>query len=295
MTRGLITIALGTDTYLRMAKDLALSARMHCATTPRAVVTDSSDPELSELFDVVIPVDASLGDPLFQKLCLDKYSPFDETLFVDCDSLIVGDLDFIWRACEGRSSTFVGQKQTTGSWYGAEVATVCRACHVPWLGTLNSGLIFFRSGEAASKLFESGRRAQRRCHELGFDLFRGNTYSDEIGFSIAFGEHTVDPLDDADGLTMRTPIGIEGKMQIDVLRGYCRFVKRGQPVAPSVVHFATWQFHPVYYRERAKLRLYYKSRLVRPFARAGGAYIYWRERMLEARRSLQRSFSRQRS
>ena len=84
-------------------------------------------------------------------------------------------------------------------------------------------------------------------------------------------------------------------MQIDVLRGYCRFVKRGQPVAPSVVHFATWQFHPVYYRERAKLRLYYKSRLVRPFARAGGAYIYWRERMLEARRSLQRSFSRQRS
>jgi hypothetical protein len=61
-----------------MAKDLALSARKHCGTTPRAVVTDSSDAELAALFDIVIPVDTSLGDPLFQKLCLDKYSPFDE-------------------------------------------------------------------------------------------------------------------------------------------------------------------------------------------------------------------------
>jgi hypothetical protein len=292
MTRGIITIALGTETYLRMAKDLALSARKHCGTTPRAVVTDSSDAELAALFDIVIPVDTSLGDPLFQKLCLDKYSPFDETLFIDCDSLIVGDVDFIWRACEGRSSTFVGQKQTTGSWYGADVATICKACHVEWLGTLNSGMIYFRSGEAASKMFDSGRRAQRRCRELGFDLFRGNTYSDEIGFSIAFGEHAVEPLDDPDGLTMRTPIGIEGKMQIDVLRGYCRFVKRGQPVAPTVVHFATWQFHPTYYRERAKLRLYYKSPLIRPLARVGGTYIYWRERSLGAWRSVSTRLSR---
>jgi len=292
MTRGIITIALGSETYIRMAKDLALSARKHCATTPRAVVTDSRDAELAALFDAVVPVDASLGDPLFQKLCLDRYSPYDETLFIDCDSLIVGDVDFIWRACKGRSSAFVGQKQTTGSWYGADVATVCQACNVPWLGTLNSGMIFFRAGDAASKMFASGRRAMARCQSLGFDLFRGDTYSDEIGFSIAFGEQGVDPLDDPRGLTMRTPIGIEGRMKIDVLRGYCRFIKKGERVAPTVVHFATWQFHPVYYRERAKLRLYYKGPLVRPLARLGGAYVYWRERTIETGRVVRHGMSR---
>jgi hypothetical protein len=291
MTRGIITIALGSETYIRMAKDLALSARKHCPTIPRAVVTDSRDAELAGLFDSVIPVDASLGDPLFQKLCLDRYSPFDETLFIDCDSLIVGDVDFIWRACEGRSSAFVGEKQTTGSWYGADVATVCRACNVPWLGTLNSGMIFFRSGDEASKMFASGRRAMARCRTLGFDLFRGDIYSDEIGFSIAFAEHAVEPLDDPRGRTMRTPIGIEGRMKIDVLRGYCRFIKRGEPVAPTIVHFATWQFHPVYYRERAKLRFYYHGPIFRPLARAGAAYIHWRERALTAWRSVRQNMS----
>src|SRR5262245_41894620 len=128
MTRGLITIAIGSSTYIRMAKDLALSARKHCASTPRAVITDSSDREMRELFDVVIPVDASLGDPLFQKLHLDRYAPYDETLFVDCDSLLVGDVGFIWDLCRQKDVGFVGEKQTSGTWYGADIARVCESC-----------------------------------------------------------------------------------------------------------------------------------------------------------------------
>jgi hypothetical protein len=285
MTRGIITIALGSDTYIRMAKDLALSARKHCPQTPRAVVTASNDPELARLFDVVVPVDSSLGDPLFQKLCLDKYTPFDRTLFIDCDSLIVGNLDFIWRACEGRTAAFIGQRQNTGSWYDVDVETICRAFDVPWLGTLNSGLVYFESGAAASAIFASGREAMKFCKPLGFAPFR-DTYSDEIGFSIAFGQHRIDPLEDGEGRTMRTPIGIDGAMSIDVLSGYCRFRKRGEAVAPAVVHFATWQFHPVYYRERAKLRLYYMNAWIQPLARLGGQFIYWRERALALKRRL---------
>jgi hypothetical protein len=291
MTRGIVTIALGSGVYIQMAKDMALSARKHCAGTPLAVITDSRDAELARLFDIVIPADASLGDPLFQKLWLDRYSPFDETLFIDCDSLLVGSVDFIWQACEGRDCTFVGDKRTDGSWYGADIAALCAACDLPWLATLNSGMLFLRVGDAASRVFETARQEMARYDSLGFDRFRG-TRSDEIGFALAFSQHRVDPLDDPRGLTMRTPIGIDGKMHIDVLRGYCRFVKRGLSVAPTVVHFATWQFHPVYYRERAKLRLYYKSPLVRPLARLGGAYIYIREHALGIGRRLTAAMGR---
>ena len=77
-------------------------------------------------------------------------------------------------------------------------------------------------------------------------------------------------------------------MDIDVLRGHCRFVKRGTPVSPTVVHFATWQYHPVYYRERAKLRLYFMNAIARTLARPGASLIYWRERWLEARRARSR-------
>jgi hypothetical protein len=284
VTRGIITIALGAEVYIRMAKDLALSARRHCPAERRAVITDSRDPELLGLFDLALPVDRSLGDPLFQKLWLEKYTPFDETLFIDCDSLLVGDLDAVWRACEGRECGFVGEEQTTGSWYGADIAEVCRACDLPWLATLNSGMIFFRTGEKASRVFAFARDAMTRYEALGFQPFR-DTRTDEVGFALAFSHFGVHPLDDSDGRTMRTPIGIEGSMKIDVLRGYCRFIKRGLAVAPTIVHFATWQFHPIYYRERAKLRLYFGSALTRPLARLGGAYIYWRERALGLRRA----------
>jgi hypothetical protein len=279
VTRGIITIALGSPTYIRMAKDFALSARKHCPTITRAVVTDSADVELASLFDVVIPVDPSLGDPLFQKLWLDKYNPFDQTLFIDCDSLLVGDIDFVWRACDGHSCGFVGEKQTTGSWYGADIAAVCRARNLPWLATLNSGMIFLRADQTASKVFASAREAMGRYESLGFQPFR-ETRTDEVGFALAFSEHGVEPLDDPEGHMMRTPIGIEGQMRIDVLRGYCQFIKRGQHVAPTIVHFATWQFHPVYYRERARLRLDSRP-WSRPLATLGAACVYWRERALE--------------
>jgi hypothetical protein len=284
VTRGIITIALGAETYIRMAKDLALSARRHCPAESRAVITDSRDPELLHLFDLAIPVDRSLGDPLFQKLWLEKYTPFDETLFIDCDSLLVHDLEAVWRACDGRECGFVGEEQTSGSWYGADIAAVCRTCHLPWLATLNSGMLFFRTGETASRVFAFAREAMAGYEALGFQPFR-NTLADEVGFALAFSKYGVHPLDDSDGRTMRTPIGIEGPMEIDVLRGYCRFIKRGLRVAPAIVHFATWQFHPVYYRERAKLRLHYASPLTRPLARVGAAYVYWRERALDMRRA----------
>lgn len=284
MTRGIITIALGADYYVRMAKDLALSARRHCGSEPRAVITDSRDPELLSLFDEAIPVDRTLGDPLFQKLWLDRYTPFDDTLFIDSDSLLVGNLEAVWHACAGRECGFVGEEQTSGSWYGADIASVCRQCDLPWLATLNSGMIFFRRGAAASSVFASARDAMSSYETLGFQPFR-ETRTDEVGFALAFSKHGIHPIDDDGGRTMRTPIGIEGPMHIDVLRGYCRFVKRGRPVAPTIVHFATWQFHPVYYRERARLRLYYGSALSRPLASAGAAYIYWRERALAAWRA----------
>jgi hypothetical protein len=113
---------------------------------------------------------------------------------------------------------------------------------------------------------------------LGFTKFRG-TRADEVGFALAFSEHRIEPFDDENGESMRTPIGISGPMHIDVLDGYCRFVKGDRHVAPSIVHFSTWHDHPIYQRECAKLRLYFGRRLTRPLARLGGAAVYWRRRL----------------
>ena len=46
MTRGLLTIAYGAPSYVRMAKGLARSLRFHNPAVSLAVVTDSGDREL---------------------------------------------------------------------------------------------------------------------------------------------------------------------------------------------------------------------------------------------------------
>lgn len=97
MTAGLLTIAYGSQRYIRMARALALSYRRWKPSLPFCVVTDEANAEeLSAYYDVVVTIDPSQG--VAQKLCVDRYSPFDETLFVDSDCVFYRDPAVVWNA-----------------------------------------------------------------------------------------------------------------------------------------------------------------------------------------------------
>jgi hypothetical protein len=77
---------------------LALSYRRQNQLRPFAIVTDDSNTkDLENYFDVVIPLNSTYGVGVVQKLNLDRYSPFDETLFVDSDYLFYKSPERIWR------------------------------------------------------------------------------------------------------------------------------------------------------------------------------------------------------
>jgi hypothetical protein len=81
-----------------MARALALSYRRQNPLRPFAIVTDDSNAkDLANYFDVVIPLNSAYGVGVVQKLNLDRYSPFDETLFVDSDCLFYKSPERIWR------------------------------------------------------------------------------------------------------------------------------------------------------------------------------------------------------
>lgn len=280
--RGIVTIAVGARPYLDMARDLAYSLRLHCPRIPRAVLTDSNDPLFTSLFDIVIPYRPEYGRGLFPKICIDQYTPFEQTLYIDSDSLVIRDLSFIWSLYSDQEFAFAGHSITTGYWY-TDIPVLLAQLNLSSIPSLNGGMLFFKRGAVASRVLERSREIYLDDVTYQFDLW-GNARTDEIPLAIAIAEQGILPVPDG-GTTMRTPIGIRGEMDIDVLSGRCAFDKQGDIVKPAIAHFATWQFHPVYYRERAKLRLYFGSALTRPLARLGAAYIYWRERALEARRS----------
>ncbi|MEI6669940.1 MAG: hypothetical protein WCP29_17460 [Acidobacteriota bacterium] len=100
--QGTITLAYGLPKYIEMAKTLARSLRLHSPGIRRAIATDRlDDKSLLELFDSVVPLRKEYGSNVRQKLHLDRYSPFTRTVFIDCDSIAVRDIQFIFELLRG--------------------------------------------------------------------------------------------------------------------------------------------------------------------------------------------------
>jgi len=109
MREGILTSSYGDATYRRLAVTLARCLALHAPGTPRVVVTDQPDaPELHAHFDDVVPLRPELGDAFIQKLHLHRYSPFDRTLYIDSDSLVVEPIEHAWAAFRGRPFAVVG-------------------------------------------------------------------------------------------------------------------------------------------------------------------------------------------
>src|SRR3954447_16913268 len=104
-------MAYGGPRYRGFAVALARSLDVHCPDIPRAVISDAADRRLERLYPWRIPLDPGRGPGLLHKLWLPEYSPFDQTIFIDADSLVVRDLDFIWGMFAGRGFAVVAAQE----------------------------------------------------------------------------------------------------------------------------------------------------------------------------------------
>ena len=237
-----------------MAQRLAWSLDVHAPELPRAVITDARTTALSRCFDHLIDLRPGARGPLEERFHFDSYSPFTETLYIDADSLVVGRLDDVWALMRQVPFGVAGHQITAGKWYG-DVAQMTAAVGANSLPKFNGGLYYFDRSTVADTVFASARDLMRRYGELGLaDHALG--HSDEPVLAMALAKHAIEAVDDG-GTTMRTPIGIRGDLDIDVLRGYCSFDKEGQQVKPRIVHFAgSWTRGFRYRRESLKLTLH---------------------------------------
>jgi lipopolysaccharide biosynthesis glycosyltransferase len=109
MSKGIVYIALGTK-YLEMAVASAMSLIRHSPNCPEILIFTDCNENQQLLGDIEIQrLDSSIteSNPYssivnktylagYIKTQLDKLSPFDVTLYLDCDILAVGDIAGIW-------------------------------------------------------------------------------------------------------------------------------------------------------------------------------------------------------
>jgi hypothetical protein len=250
--RGIITIAHGDKRYIEMAKMLALSLKLTNPGIARAIISDLSKEEFDGLYDHYIPYNPAYGKGLSQKLYLDQYSPFDETLFIDSDCLVIDSLDSTFKLCGDHSFAVFGDQITSGDWY-MDVAKMCQKFNLASIPLFNGGTYYFKKNDTTTKIYEQARKLHEQYGELGFHDFRGSINEEPL-VAVAMAMNGVEAVDDK-GAAMRTPIGLVGPFEIDVLNGKCNFNKEGIGVQPAIVHFSgafSTAFH--YKREVCKLK-----------------------------------------
>jgi hypothetical protein len=246
LSEGLITIAYGPEKYIRMARALALSYRRQNQLKPFAIVTDDSNAKgLANYFDVVIPLNSIYGLGVVQKLHLDRYSPFDETLFVDSDCIFYKSPERIWRLYAGKDFSVRGWRYLTGLTeyekkrpyeFVQNTPDFLRKNNITRLPHFNSGVVFFKKSETASNVFINARSVYEQRKTLGLVSFKNAPIADEPAFGVAMEICGVemDPWDNHEG--METAINIECVYSINVLTGEAKFRKNGD-CDPVLIHF----------------------------------------------------------
>jgi hypothetical protein len=255
-SRGILTLAYGHKRFIEQARSLAHSLQLHVPHLSRTLVTDSHDPQLHRLFTQVIAYRPQYGSGVRQKLFLDRYSPYDRTLFIDSDCLVLGNLDAFWSAFDGQHFAVPGfrylLKGATDPYI--DVDHVLDTLNITAIPKFNGGTYYFTRNPQATAFFDTARNILDDFRTLRLGEFRRNGPADEAIYAVAMALHGIAPTWMGPG-GMWTPCGYKGPLLLDAISGTCSFEKEGMKLSPEIVHFpGEYVFAFPYIRERARLR-----------------------------------------
>jgi hypothetical protein len=261
--RGIITIGTGAQKYIDMAVYLAMSCRLNSPGIPLALITDSEDPLLSDYFDIIIPANPDYPKGIVHKIFMSDYSPFEETLFIDGDCMVLRDLSIMFNWFQNANVSAFGKPKKSGNFFGLDFNTISERTGIEWIGAINGGVYYFKKNEKAKKVFDKAKDLWKRYDEIGFARLRGS-FNEEGLMAVAMASEKELPYDDQ-GNGMRTPIGQTGQFKMDVLKGTCTFYKNNELVSPAIMHFGGDCMQTFFYkREVRKLKMTGKGSLSKP-------------------------------
>jgi hypothetical protein len=173
-------MAVGKSAYLELAVDMALSLRDH-TTLPIALVTDERLGNVTARHYPRIFDDVKLLPPRFRRGSARKYgsaeaSPFEETVFVDADCVVLGSLDEVFNVLRNHSLAMLGEYLTRADDRRHHGFSTRRLMDRFGLGRYlktNSGIFAFRRSQALGILeaclvcFEAEVRPRLRCSAAG--------------------------------------------------------------------------------------------------------------------------------
>ncbi len=253
-SRGFITLATGKEEYFELAANLLRSYRRAAAEPlPFAILADRENAWTEEFDRTLLLPEASCS--YLDKLRLNEFLPFDETLFIDSDCLAYGDLNFLFDAfasaddfsCFGRVLPLNDQS----GWFAYEDLGELKE-RVQYVVGLHGGVYFLRRGERCDRVLRTARELAPRYAEF---RFKGRFASpgDEPLAALAMALEDCRPIPFPEG-ALCCYWEHPNDLRVDMRRGEALLGEKKERIA--LVHWGTrFTREPLYRREAAMLRL----------------------------------------
>lgn len=192
MTKGILLVALGHQNYYKMAVILAASIKVNDP-LPICLVTDISvKDDHRHLFQrVKAPIEKSIYNGakveyIKSKLFMYDHSPYDETIFLDVDQIMISGrkLSPIFDELNQVKLTFsnTGLAETS-IW--ADIKQVQSVYGKKPFWNYHSELVYFKKCKEVKAYFEAAKKVYADDKINSATRFSGSTMADELAFQVA--------------------------------------------------------------------------------------------------------------
>ena len=176
--------------------NLLHSYRLHSSNQyPFAIICDKEN-EVTKEFDDVIVMENALCSCV-DKVVLPDYLPYDETIFIDADCLVYGDIDNYWDSfSEATSFSAFGSVCPDDSLYGwfkkDEVGDYSDS--IRFIPEFNGGVYYLRKSEELEAFAVTAKDILQNYRDYRFRQF--TKPADEPIFALAMAVHGFKPAGD---------------------------------------------------------------------------------------------------
>ncbi len=170
--KGFVTVATGDEKYYKMAADLYLSYKGRGkGKYPFAIICDREN-EFTAVFDDVV-LASEFRKSTVDKLLM-KNSPYEETIFMDTDILILDNIDDLWDVFKDRDDVSAFgctlPLDSTKGWFTYEGSGKYKS-QIEYLISMNGGIYYFRRSEKSESVFSKAFDLIEEYSTIDFKYF----------------------------------------------------------------------------------------------------------------------------
>lgn len=176
-TKSVITIATGKPYYIHLAVNLARSFLYHHPHSDIKfwMVTDGKQhipDDVLQKIKVLEIKPGEYGKGFSTKLYLDQFAQTQQTLFIDADCLVYGDLGFVFDRFEGRAISAIGDNINEGEFF-CDVNQVVTKLGLNYMPRFVGGVYYLEKGETSTQVFSKARDLLSQYDDIGLIRLRG--------------------------------------------------------------------------------------------------------------------------